>query len=90
MKSNYVCGRERKASPHLTSPLGERDSTKKTPPTPCKGEGAGGGGDIYILGKKITRVDKGKWLNSDNLIISNAMKKAIDLNYYRRGIQEGI
>ena len=41
-----------------------------------------------ILWKNISRVDKWKWINQDNLIISNAMKKAIDLNYYRRWIQQ--
>ncbi|MCD5380630.1 DEAD/DEAH box helicase family protein [Candidatus Gracilibacteria bacterium] len=41
-----------------------------------------------LLGQAITRVDKGKWITPEGLIISNAMKKAIDLNYYRRGIQQ--
>ncbi len=40
-----------------------------------------------LLWEAITRVDKWKWINPDGLIISNAMKKAIDLNYYRRWIQ---
>ena len=41
-----------------------------------------------LLWQEIKRADKWKWINRDNLIISNAMKKAIELNYYRRGIQE--
>ena len=40
-----------------------------------------------LLWKRITRVDKWKYINEDWLIISNAMRKAIDLNYYRRWIQ---
>jgi excinuclease ABC subunit B len=52
-------------------------------PLPCKE-----GSIIFLLWKEIKRVDKWKWINSDNLIISNAMKKAIELNYYRRWIQE--
>lgn len=45
-------------------------------------------GSSILLWKEIKRVDKWKWINTDNLIISNAMKKAIDLNYYRREIQK--
>ncbi len=41
-----------------------------------------------LLWKEIIRVDKWKWINPDGLIISNAMKKSIDLNYYRRWIQQ--
>jgi len=37
---------------------------------------------------KLYRLDKGKLVNSDWLIISEAMKKAISLTYYRRWIQE--
>lgn len=37
--------------------------------------------DLYIL-------DNGKYVNKDALVISNAMKKAIELTYYRRGIQQ--
>ena len=44
--------------------------------------------NMELLWKQIVRVDKWKWINTDNLIISNAMKKAIDLNYYRRWIQQ--
>ncbi len=44
--------------------------------------------DVELLWQIITRVDKWKWINPDWLIISNAMKKAIDLNYYRRWIQK--
>jgi len=35
----------------------------------------------------IQRSDNGKWVNKDGLVISNAMKKAIDLTYYRRDLQ---
>jgi len=41
-----------------------------------------------LLWQKIKRVDKWRFINEDNLIISNAMKKAIELNYYRRWIQQ--
>ncbi len=47
-----------------------------------------GGMILLLLWQKITRVDKWKYINEDWLIISNAMKKAIDLNYYRRSIQK--
>jgi len=36
---------------------------------------------LYIL-------DNGKYVNEDALVISNAMKKAMELTYYRRGIQQ--
>jgi len=32
--------------------------------------------------------DNGKYVNEDALVISNAMKKAMELTYYRRGIQQ--
>lgn len=32
-------------------------------------------------------LNKGKYINTDGFVISQAMKKAIDLTYYRRGIQ---
>jgi excinuclease ABC subunit B len=51
-------------------------------PLPCKE------GSHILLWQEIKRVDKWKWINTDNLIISNAMKKAIELNYYRRWIQK--
>jgi excinuclease UvrABC helicase subunit UvrB len=35
---------------------------------------------MYIL-------NNGKYINNDGLVISGAMKKAIELTYYRRGIQ---
>jgi len=35
----------------------------------------------------IQRSDNGKWVNKDGLVISNAMKKAIDITYYRRELQ---
>ncbi len=38
------------------------------------------GDDLYIL-------NKGKYINQDWLVISHAMKKAIELTYYRRWIQ---
>lgn len=38
------------------------------------------GDDLYIL-------NKWKYVNEDGLVISQAMKKAIELTYYRRGIQ---
>jgi excinuclease ABC subunit B len=41
-----------------------------------------------LLWQEIKRADKWKWINRSNLIISNAMKKAIELNYYRRWIQQ--
>ena len=44
--------------------------------------------NITLLWQKIKRVDKWRWINEDWLIISNAMKKAISLNYYRRKIQQ--
>jgi len=46
------------------------------------------GSSTFLLWQEIKRADKWKWINTDNLIISNAMKKAIELNYYRRWIQE--
>ena len=36
----------------------------------------------------LYRRDKWKLLNSDGLVISNAMRKAIDLTYYRRNLQD--
>lgn len=41
-----------------------------------------------LLWQILARVDKWKWITPEWLIVSNAMKKAIDLNYYRRGIQQ--
>lgn len=38
------------------------------------------GDDLYIL-------NKWKYINKDGFVISQAMKKAIELTYYRRGIQ---
>jgi len=38
------------------------------------------GDDLYIL-------NKWKYINKEGLVISQAMKKAIELTYYRRGIQ---
>ncbi len=35
----------------------------------------------------LTFLNKGKYIRCDGLVISHAMKKAIDLTYYRRGIQ---
>jgi excinuclease ABC subunit B len=46
------------------------------------------GSSTFLLWQKIKRVDKWRFINEDNLIISNAMKKAIELNYYRRWIQQ--
>ena len=37
---------------------------------------------------KLYRLDNWKFVNEDWLVISNAMKKAIDLTYYRRNIQD--
>lgn len=39
------------------------------------------GDDLYIL-------NKGKYVNNDGLVISRAMKKSIDLTFYRRGLQD--
>lgn len=36
---------------------------------------------------KITRIDKGKWMMDDGRIISESMRKAIALTYYRRNLQ---
>lgn len=36
---------------------------------------------------ELYRFDEWKWLNDDALVISNAMRKAIDLTYYRRWVQ---
>jgi excinuclease ABC subunit B len=36
---------------------------------------------------ELCKFDEGKWINSDGLIISNAMRKSIDLTYYRRWVQ---
>lgn len=36
---------------------------------------------------ELYKFDEGKWINSDGLIISNAMRKSIDLTYYRRWVQ---
>lgn len=36
---------------------------------------------------KLAFLDKWKFLNEDFIVISNSMKKAIDLNYYRRWVQ---
>ena len=46
--------------------------------------------DIASLPKEwnLYRLDKAKHINPDGLVVSEAMKKAIDLTYYRRGIQE--
>lgn len=35
----------------------------------------------------LYRLDAGKLINSERLVVSESMKKAIDLNYYRRRIQ---
>ncbi|MDD5213748.1 MAG: excinuclease ABC subunit UvrB [Candidatus Gracilibacteria bacterium] len=40
----------------------------------------------FALGE-LYKFDEGKWINPEGLIISNAMRKAIDLTYYRRGVQ---
>ncbi len=40
-----------------------------------------------LMWEEIYRIDKWKWINKDNLFISNAMRKAIELNYYRRTLQ---
>lgn len=41
--------------------------------------------NIYLW--KLYRLDKWKMVNEDGLVISEAMRKAIDLTYYRRGLQ---
>lgn len=43
--------------------------------------------EIYALGD-LTRLDNGRLINQDWLVISDSMKKAIDLTYYRRKIQK--
>ncbi len=35
----------------------------------------------------LTRLDNGKLINQDSLIVSESMRKAIDLTYYRRKVQ---
>ncbi|MDD4151926.1 MAG: excinuclease ABC subunit UvrB, partial [Candidatus Gracilibacteria bacterium] len=40
----------------------------------------------FALGK-LTRFDNAKWLNEERLVVSEAMRKAINLNYYRRQVQ---
>lgn len=37
---------------------------------------------------KIIRIDKGKWMMDDGRIISESMRKAIALTYYRRNLQK--
>jgi len=37
---------------------------------------------------EIVRIDKWKWITKDWLVISEAMRKAINLNYYRRRLQD--
>ncbi len=46
--------------------------------------------DLSTLEKEdgLYRLDKGKLLTDDLLVVSSAMKKAIDLTYYRRWIQQ--
>ncbi|MFA5916895.1 MAG: excinuclease ABC subunit UvrB [Candidatus Gracilibacteria bacterium] len=41
---------------------------------------------IFALGI-LTRHDKGKLINQDGLVVSESMRKAIDLTYYRRKVQ---
>ena len=42
--------------------------------------------NIYLW--KLYRLDKWKLINEDGLVISEAMRKAIDLTYYRRWLQD--
>ena len=42
--------------------------------------------EIYALWN-LTRLDNGRLINDDWLVISDSMRKAIDLTYYRRKIQ---
>jgi len=42
--------------------------------------------NIYMW--NLYRLDKWKLVNSDGLVISEAMKKAINLTYYRRKLQQ--
>nr|MDD3719756.1 excinuclease ABC subunit UvrB [Candidatus Gracilibacteria bacterium] len=41
---------------------------------------------MYALGN-LYRLDKGKMVNDDGFVVSEAMKTAIDLTYYRRKVQ---
>ncbi|NDK09122.1 hypothetical protein EOM39_07855, partial [Candidatus Gracilibacteria bacterium] len=43
--------------------------------------------EIYALGN-LARLDNGRLINEDGLAISDSMRKAIDLTYYRRKIQK--
>ncbi len=61
---------------------------ERTQPQPLPSKEGSLDEEFKILWQKIKRVDKWKFINEDNLIISNAMKKAISLNYYRRWIQK--
>jgi excinuclease ABC subunit B len=46
---------------------------------------------VFMIGESgpelLHRLDAGKLVNAERLIVSESMKKAIDLNYYRRKIQ---
>ena len=46
--------------------------------------------DFMALPKEwaLYRLDNGKLINEDGLVVSEAMRKAIELTYYRRGLQE--
>ncbi len=44
--------------------------------------------DFDALNTDLKVLNAGKYVNADGLVISAAMKKAIDLTYYRRGIQQ--
>ncbi len=37
---------------------------------------------------KLYKLDNWKWVNENNLIVSESMRKAIDLTYYRRSVQK--
>ena len=44
--------------------------------------------ETELVWERLWRTDKGKFINKEWLVISEAMKKAISLTYYRRGIQQ--
>lgn len=44
--------------------------------------------DGELLGQPLWRVDAGKSITAEGIVISEAMKKSIGLTYYRRGMQQ--
>lgn len=43
---------------------------------------------VELVGQKLWRMDQGKLVNKEGLVVSEAMKKAIALTYYRRNLQQ--